>query len=176
MIRVLTGVVAVVVAMLLPLSDGMAQTQTRVGKQTDWAIFEAGEGGQKVCWIATAPTKSVAKRGGKTVQVNRGDIFLMVAVRPADGAQNEVSFLSGYPFKNDSKVKASVGSQNFEMFTVGENAWMSSNAKDEEIVAAFRRGSDARIEGVSARGTTTLDTFSLRGFTAAFEQAKKLCS
>ena len=36
-------------------------------------------------------------------------------------------------------------------------------------------GADAVITGVSTRGTTTTDTFSLRGFTAAINEARKLC-
>jgi len=39
----------------------------------------------------------------------------------------------------------------------------------------MRKGSDATVTGVSARGTTTIDTFSLRGFTAAVEKAEELC-
>lgn len=176
MTRTLTGLVALAFATILSVSDGMAQTQTRVSAQKDWSVFRAGEGEQKVCWIASKPTQSTALRGGQTVQVRRGDIFLMVAFRPADGAANEVSFLAGYPFKKGSTVEASVGSDKFEMFTVGENAWLSSGDKDKAIVDAFKRGANAKFVGTSSRGTKTVDTFSLQGFTAAVDEATKLCS
>jgi hypothetical protein len=153
-----------------------ALAQTRVDAKRDWSIFEAGEGGQKVCWIVSQPKSSSAERGGQTVQVNRGDIFLMVAVRPADNVKNEVSFLSGYPFKEGSNVTVTVGSNNYTLFTNGENAWTQSGAEDDQITAAFRAGSDARVVGESSRGTMTRDLFSLSGFTAALDSARERCS
>ena len=167
--RVAAGLVAARVA--LP-----AAGQTRVDAKNDWSIFEAGEGASKVCWIVSQPKSSSATRGGQTVQVNRGDIFLMVAIRPGDNVRNEVSFLSGYPFKEGSNVTVTVGSTDYRLFTNGENAWTQSGAEDDQITAAFRAGADARVVGESSRGTTTRDVFSLSGFTAALESARERCS
>jgi len=164
---ILTGVVGPGVA--------GAQTQQRIDAKKDWSIFQAVAEGQKVCWIVSQPTKTAAFRNGRSVQVNRGDIFLMISIRPADDVSNEVSFLSGYPFKKGSEVKASVGGKKFTLFTEGENAWAPSDADDKALVDAFRRGARAKVEGVSKRGTKTVDTFSLSGFTAALEAAASLC-
>ena len=153
-----------------------AQTQQRVKAIKDWSIFQARAEGQKVCWIVSQPTRSAAFRSGKSVQVNRGDIFLMISIRPADGVTNEVSFLSGYPFKKGSEVKASVGGKKFTLFTEGENAWAPSAQDDSALVDAFRRGAKAKVEGESSRGANTVDTFSLSGFTAALEAATGLCT
>lgn len=152
-----------------------AQTQNRVDVKRDWSIFQVDRNGSAICWIVSRPTKSVARRGGKQVAVNRGDIFLMVAVRPSDGVKQEVSFISGYPFRKGSEVEARIGSSKLAMFTSGENAWLRSPDEDAKAVAAFRKGVDAVVEGVSARGTTTIDTFSLLGFTAALENAQERC-
>lgn len=157
------------------LTVGAASAQTRVAAERDWSIFEAGEGAQKVCWIVSQPKSTTASRGGQTVQVNRGDIFLMIAVRPADQVKNEVSYLAGYPFREGSNVTVTVGSDNYTMFTDGENAWTSSPADDDRLAAAFRAGVDARVQGESSRGTTTRDTFSLSGFTAALDEARRRC-
>lgn len=162
-------------ALALPAA---AQVTNRVEAKRDWSVFVAGEGAEKVCWIATRPKKSVALRGGKQVQVNRGEIFLMVAVRPDDGARQEVSFTSGYPFKEGSTVEVEVGSSTMTMFTTAEfpqNAWPPGPEQDAEMVGAFRKGLEATVEGVSSRGTTTVDTFSLLGFTAALESAQRRC-
>ncbi|MEM7505649.1 MAG: invasion associated locus B family protein [Pseudomonadota bacterium] len=169
------AVAAATLAVGLSVGAGSAQTQTRVDVQTDWAVFEAGEGASKVCWIVSLPESKTATRGGKTVEVNRGDIFLMVAVRPQDGVKNEVSFIAGYPFKKGSEVEVSVGSSTFKMFTDGENAWLPSASEDANVVSSFRRGAKAKVKGVSTRGTTTVDTFSLSGFTAAMKSASSRC-
>ena len=160
---------------LVVWAPALSQTQSRVDVQRDWSVFVAEQGGKTVCWIVSRPTKSVALRGGKTVAVNRGDIFMMVAMRPADGVEGEVSFISGYPFRKGSEVEAKVGSNTYTMFTSGENAWLRGPEEDANLIAAFRRGVDAVVEGVSSRGTTTVDTFSLLGFTAALESAEGRC-
>ena len=129
-------------------------------RRKDWSIFEAGSGGQGQGVLDCQPATGVIwpTRGGKRVEVQRGDVFLMVAVRPGDKVKNEVSFLSGYPFKGGSKVTVSVGNKNYTMFTEGENAWTRSPAEDSTLTSAFRRGSKARVEGLSQRGTTTRRT------------------
>ena len=173
--NILMAGAAAVLAVAAGLGGAAAQTQPRVDVKNDWSVFQSGEQGGKVCWIVSQPTRTAAFRNGKSVQVRRGDVFLMVSIRPADGVESEVSYLGGYPFKPGSKVETTVGSDKFSLFTEGENAWAPSAKEDGEIVGAFRRGSSAKLEAVSARGTTTVDTFSLSGFTAALEAAVSLC-
>lgn len=163
------------VAALLGAPAAEAQSEDLVDSQQDWSVFARGDGGDKVCWIASSPTQSRALRDGQPVEVRRGDIYLMVSFRPSENVAQEVSFISGYPFRDGSTVEADVGDDGWEMFTVGENAWLSSSDKDAAIVEAFKRGADAKFTGVSSRGTTTIDTFSLLGFTAAVEKAQELC-
>jgi Invasion associated locus B (IalB) protein len=153
-----------------------AQSAERVAAHTDWAVFVAGD--PKECYIVSPPTTSVARRGGDTVEVNRGDIRLFVAFRPGEGVANEVSFTGGYPFKEGGTIKLEVGSESFNMGAgtgdASEWAWTAPE-DDANAVAALRRGSTATVTGVSSRGTTTVDTFSLMGFTAAVTDAEARC-
>lgn len=169
------GLGALVVGVLAFSSPAEAQTHTRVDAKRDWSVFEAAGDANKVCWIVSQPVKSTALRGGQQVQVRRGDIFLMVAVRPGDGVKNEVSFIAGYPFRPGSNVEAKVGSTTLTMFTDGENAWLKSPDEDAKAVGAFKSGSEVEVRGTSSRGTTTVDTFSLLGFTAALDAAQSRC-
>lgn len=170
------GACAVALAIAMAAGSVHAQQATdRVDAKRDWSVFTSDEGG-KVCWIVTQPTTSIAKRGGKQVTVKRSAIYLMVAVRPTKAAKNEVSMVAGYPFKKSSTVGAKIGATGFEMFTEGEGAWLASAEDDDRMVAAMKRGSTAVMTGTSERGTVTVDTFSLLGFTAALESARTLCS
>lgn len=153
-----------------------AQTNESVGAKRDWSIFKQGAGADRQCWIVSQPVTSTATRSGKPVDVNRGDIFLMVAIRPGERVKNEVSMMAGYPFRKGSSVKAEIGSTTYELFTEGEGAWTDSAESDDKLVASMRRGANAVITGVSSRGTTTKDTFSLLGFTAALSEARALCN
>ncbi|MEM1276208.1 MAG: invasion associated locus B family protein [Pseudomonadota bacterium] len=163
----------------LSVTVAAAQTQPNVGVHKDWSVFASGEGTAKTCWIVSRPTSKTATRGGKTTQVKRGDIFLMVSVRPGDGVKNEVSYFSGYPFKPGSEVEITVGSNKLIMFTgdgdLDEIAWLPTPEDDDAAVARFRAGARAKLKAESARGTITVDTFSLSGFTAAIKAASDMC-
>ncbi len=149
----------------------------RVAAHNDWTVFLAGE--PKECYIVSQPTASQAKRDGQAVEVSRGDIRLFVRFNPSESVKNEVSFTGGYPFRDGSPVQVEVGSESFQLSPgPGEaNGWAWPPAEDDaRIVAALRRGSSATVTAVSARGTTTLDTFSLSGFTAAVNEAESRCN
>lgn len=148
-------------------------TANRVEAFRDWSVFTADASGP-VCWIVTQPQSSEARRDGRRVSVNRGDIFLMVAVRPQQGVKNEVSVVAGYAYRGNSTVRAQIGSSQYEMFTQGENAWLRPG-EDDGMIDAMRRGSVAEVTGTSARGTQTIDRFSLVGFTDALNAAQARC-
>jgi hypothetical protein len=154
----------------------LAQQAERVAAHTDWSVFVASD--PKECYIVSPPTGSIARRDGGLVEVQRGDIRLFVAFRPGENVSNEVSFTGGYPFREGSTVTLAVGSDSFTLGPgqgeAGEWAW-TDPSDDSRAVAAMRRGSTAKVTGTSSRGTTTEDTFSLAGFTAAVEDAEARC-
>ena len=53
--------------------------------------------------------------------------------------------------------------------------WPASAAEDAKITTSMRRGASAVVTGLSSRETTTEDTFSLLGFTAAVDDAGQRC-
>lgn len=165
--------------MLVGLTVGtgaLAQELEMVEAVTDWSVYVDQD--PKVCFIVSQPTKSVARRNGQEVEVNRSEIRFHISVIPGQGVAGEPSFLAGYPLKPDGVVKMEIGNTKFDMYPDAvihkEYAW-TRPADDATLIAAMRKGSDAVVTGVSSRGTTTIDTFSLRGFTAAVEKAMELC-
>ncbi|WP_316013833.1 invasion associated locus B family protein [Roseobacter sp. HKCCA0434] len=175
MISVRTAALGLALSVVAVTGASAQDEITRVAVHDDWSVFETDAGG-KECWIASAPQTSTASRNGSTVQVRRGKIRLMVSNRPGQDIANEVSYTGGYPFREGSTVTVNVGGSQFEFDTAGEWAWPSSAADDQRAVAAMRAGSDAQVTGTSSRGTTTVDTVSLIGFTAALEDASSRCS
>lgn len=155
-----------------------SQSTEPVTTHNDWSVFVAEE--PRECYLTSLPTESVARRDGETVEVERGDIRLFVTFRPGENVANEVSFTGGYPLREDSTVRFEIGSNAFEL-NIGSGeasgwAWPASPEEDARLVEAMRRGADATVTGVSARGTTTVDTFSLMGFTAAMTDAQERCN
>ena len=151
-----------------------AKTDNRVGANVDWSVFQADN--PKECWGVSAPKETVNTRDGRVVAVRRSDIQLFVLFRPDDSDNGQVSFTGGYPFAPGSTVNMVSGDSEFELFTEGEWAWPATPADDAKIITAMKRGADAVLTARSARGTQTKDSFSLLGFTAAFEDAEKRCA
>ncbi len=69
----------------------------------------------------------------------------------------------------------SIGGQRFKLFTQNETAWAPDSATDNRLVAAIRGGSQMVVNGTSAQGTATTDTFGLKGSTAAYTAISKEC-
>jgi invasion protein IalB len=171
---------AVCVAILLAAAQAIApvalaqQTSTnQVAEKTDWSVFEDKD--PRECWAVSSPTETVNSRDGRVVAVNRGEILFMTFYRPGAAVQGQIAFTGGYPFAPGSTVTLDIGGTKFELLPEGEWAWPSAGAEDSKIVAAMKRGSSAVLTARSERGTQTRDTFSLRGYTAAVEEAEKRC-
>lgn len=157
-------------------SAALAQEQStnRVAAKTDWSVFV--ESDPTECWGVATPKETVNTRDGRVVAATRGQILLMVFYRPSANAAGQVAFTGGYPFRSGSTVNVNISGNEFELFTEGEWAWPATTADDAKIVTAMKRGATAVVTGISSRGTTTKDTFSLLGFTAAVEDAEKRCA
>ncbi|WP_227751580.1 invasion associated locus B family protein [Tabrizicola oligotrophica] len=158
----------------LAFGSTMAQAQessNRVATMTDWSVF--AEEDPKECWGVSSPKETVNTRDGQPVQVRRGDILLFVTFRP--GVAGEISFSGGYPFAGGSTVGLDVDGTAYELITDGEWAWPGTKDDDAAILAALKKGTTAVLTAKSGKGTQTKDTFSLRGFTAAMEEAAKRC-
>ena len=149
-------------------------SDNRVAAVTAWSVFV--ENDPTECWVVSAPEETVNTRDGVVVSVRRGEILMFVTYRPGEGVSGELSFAGGYPFAEGSTVTVTVGEQSFELFTTGESAWPPSESDDAQLMTAMKRGTEAVVVGMSARGTRTEDTFSLYGFTAALEEAQSRCS
>lgn len=127
----------------------------------------------KECWFSGAPQKSVAKKDGKAADVVRGDILLVASWR--DGKPAEISFSGGYPFKEGSEATLILDGKRHKMITEGKWAWLKEAGSDEAVLSEMRAGKQMVITGTSARGTVTEDFFSMKGVTAASDEARAIC-
>lgn len=141
-----------------------------VGTFRDWHVFTYEEGGNKVCYIVTQPTRA---QGDYTA---RGAIFLLVTNRPAEDEQDVVSIITGYTYEPESEVEVSISNRQFQMFTLDDTAWNYAGDDDRQMVQAMIAGSSMVAIGTSNRGTVTTDTYSLLGFTAARNQMVETCN
>lgn len=155
------------------------ESSNLVATMTDWSVFveEATEALPKQCWGVSKPKETVNTREGQPVSVRRDAILLFVTFAP--GKPGEISFTGGYPFAPGSAVEVSIDGQSFALVTDADSnpewAWPGTPQDDAALLAAMKQGTSASMTARSARGTQTVDTFSLRGFTAAMTDAEQRC-
>jgi invasion protein IalB len=178
----LAAAVALALAMapLAAKAPALAAPQTPTPKAAgtfgDWTAYHYRTKKGPVCYIVSQPKKSEAFRGGKKLaRVNRDPVYFLVTNRPADKVRGEVNTIIGYRFKPNSTVKLEIDGSVFTLFTVDDGAWSEGPAVDRRIVAAMKKGRTMRVHGTSARGTRTVDTYSLKGVTAALKRIDELC-
>ena len=139
-----------------------------VGDFGAWAAYTYNLRGAPACYIASKPTSSAGS------YERRGDVFALVTHRVADGVVGEVSVVAGYDYQEGNVPRARIGNETFEMFARGDTAWLRTE-EDARVVAAMRRGTEMVVTGTSSRGTNTTDTYSLMGFTKAYEAISRVC-
>lgn len=175
--RKVLGLTAAAVIGTIGMSASIASAQqvseNIVSEQGDWAVYEDAD--PKECWAVAAPKETVNTKDGRVVTVTRSQMLLMTFFRPGAGVEAQVTFTGGYPFAPGSTVNLNVDGTEFELITQGEWAWPESKGEDSKIVAAMKAGANAIVTGRSSRGTTTKDTFSLSGYTAALGEAQSRC-
>ena len=161
--------IALAAGLLAGAQANAQETAKILGTFKDWEVHSYQQDGAKVCNMFTKPVNS---EGDYTA---RGDVYMFVTNRPAEGVVNEFSIQIGYTFKTGAPVVATVGSRKFAMFSQEDFAWLHTDKEQKALVRALRAGADITVEGISSRGTKTRDVFSLSGFTAAHNMINSDC-
>jgi hypothetical protein len=145
-----------------PAASGAPQ---ELGKFEDWIAATHKEGGQTVCYAFTRARNSVPALPG------RGEVVLTVAQRPS--GRDAVAIGAGFEYRKGAAVTLQVDTAGLDFYTSQHNAF----ARDgKATVAAFGKGSQAIARSPGQRdGQTIVDTFSLRGFSAAYAAISKAC-
>jgi hypothetical protein len=144
---------------------------TLIGQFGTWGAYTATPNGKKVCFALAKPSSS------KTNPANRprDPAYAFVSTRPAEKVTNEVSIMIGYALKPGSESSLEVGGASYAMYTQGDGLWIKNAAEEERMVDAMRKSADATVKGVSAKGTETIDTFSLKGLAQALDKLAQDC-
>ena len=148
-----------------------AEEPKLLGEYGDWSAWMDTDRGNIICYMSSMPKKDEGK------YTKRGDIYTVITHRPAEKSFDEVSFVAGYTFDTKAPLTIKIGNQTFKnTFTDGDKGWMINTDEDHKIVAAMKRGDRMIVDGKSSRGTATKDTYSLKGFTTAYQTISAKCN
>lgn len=163
--------VLAVMLVLVMSAPAAAGEQTFIAAYRDWSLSIFRDGEQEICFIASEPTKQDGN------YERRGPPAVLVTRVPEEPDLDEVSVQPGYTFQAGSEVVVVVdGADEFRLFTQGEYAWTRGPAADDALIASMRAGLQMTVRGTSTRGTWSLDTYSLLGFTAAMNAMSQRCT
>ena len=118
------------------------------------------------CYIGSLPVSSDIPEEKK-----RGDVYILV-YRINNNPETVIQINSGYPYKSDESVNVRIDKKNYEFFADEDSAWTNN---DKEVVFAMKKGVKLTVSGISSRGTKTVDTYMLNGFTVAYNKLMKDC-
>ena len=175
----LFGVAAIAFALMVPDIASAQQKKKAdpseqavlLGQFGDWGAYTATPGGKKVCFALAKPTKAATDPAGR----NRDASYAFISTRPADMVKYEVSVIVGYPQKPSFEATATIGAANYVMYTQNDGAWVKNAAEEAQMVEAMRKSSDMVVKSESARGTKSIDTFSLKGIGEALDKVAAEC-
>ncbi len=155
---------------MVPPAMGGAQPKL-LGQYGDWGAYTASPGGKKVCFAIAKPASTETTPPGRP----RNPTYMFISTRPAEKVTNEISIIIGYPFKPSADAAATVGATTFPLYTQQDGAWIKNAADEANIVGAMRGGQTAVVKGVSAKGTQSSDTYSLKGLAQALDRTGQEC-
>jgi len=168
-LQMINQIILLIVTVIIFSLSNSPNAQTFIKTTDMWSAFQDGKGKNRVCYIASEPTKETGN------YKRRDDTFVLVTQRPAENKLDVFELRAGYQYKKDSTVIIDIDGQKFKLFTFKNTAWAKTSKADHTLARAMIRGRVMTVTGTSSRGTKTFDTYSLKGFTAAYNITRKNC-
>ena len=149
----------------------MASEKVQIEQFSDWSVLRQETDAGRLCYITSEP---IEKKGDYDKE-NRGETRVFVTHGPGKAERDVVSIVAGYMFKKQSEVDLNVDGIQQSFFTLEDRAWSFGQDEDKKIIRNMKRGNKLTVKGISSRGNTTIDIYSLSGFTKAKQMLDKIC-
>ena len=124
---------------------------------------------QDWCYIGSYPVDSDLPDTKK-----RGENYILV-YKIIGSEENIIQVEAGYKYNLDKKINVKIDNANYDFYSTedsNETAWTND---DKKVIFAMKKGLELTLTGESARGTTTNDVYTLKGFTNAVNQLNQDC-
>jgi hypothetical protein len=162
------------IAALMLFSPALADSADVLGAFKNWTAYSTGSGDSKTCYAMSAPRATEPKN------LKRGAIFLMVSDWPGRKVKAEPEIAPGYAYKPGAVATLGIGGDRFNFFSRNDgtngSAWLQNLNDTSPLLDAMNHGVSAVAIGTSARGTRTVDTYSLAGFGDALARIHAACN
>ena len=133
-----------------------------VGK---WSFEKADE----YCYIGSLATETDLPSDKK-----RGDFYVLV-YKNIGNPDTVVQIEAGYSYKVSSDIIISIDKGDYKFYTTQDLPTAAWTEEDSKVIFAMKKGLELKVTGESSRGTVTNDTYTLNGFTAAYNKLTDDC-
>jgi len=152
------------------IADVNAEEVKKMGTHKDWETYVINSETGKVCFAQSKPVLQSPKNSLREAR-------LFISFRPGEKIVDEISVTGGYEFNNKNSVIAQSGKNKYKLDLVQDGfAWMTGNKLEIKMIKTMKRGSRIMITGYTQNGSSTIDHYSLLGFTKAYNATKANCS
>ena len=127
-----------------------------------WQFYNYDE----YCLIQSTPIKTEIPEGK-----SRGEHGLIV-YRMHKSNEMIVQITPGFDYKSSDSVEVIIDDGNHNFYTDIDVAWSKD---DKKTIYAMKKGLEFKTIGISNKGTTVTDTYTLKGFTTAIGKLSNDC-
>ena len=106
---------------------------------------------------------------------NKCVITYIIVYRINKNPDSIVQIEAGYPYDQKKSIEVKIDKALYEFFSeevTPETAWTNN---DKKVILAMKKGIKLIMKGYSSRGTLIKDTYTLNGFTSAYNKLIKDC-
>ena len=118
------------------------------------------------CFIQSAPIITDIPKGK-----SRGQNYVLV-YRMNKNPEPIIQITAGFNYKSPDSIEVKIDNGIYNFFTDADTAWAN---EDKKVIFAMKKGLELIIIGISSKGTKVIDTYTLKGFTAAYNQLMNDC-
>ena len=151
-------------------ADKGSDKPEQLGSYGEWGAYAAQSGRNRTCYALGQPKERTPK-----AKLKDASAYIFISTRPAENIHNEVAINLGYATKDGSAAVADIDGDSYELITKGTNAWVKDQSREREFVGAMRGGAKLIVRAASSKGTSTTDSYSLKGLSDALARAVQEC-
>ena len=131
----------------------------------NWEFVKADE----YCYIKSEPIKTQIPEGK-----SRGDHYLLV-YKINQKPELIIQITSGFNYKSSDAITVQIDEEDYNFYTDDDTAWAIDEKEDKKVIYAMKKGLEFIASGISNKGTTVIDTYTLKGFTLAVKTLSNDC-
>ena len=130
-----------------------------------WSFVKTDE----YCYIGSLPTAT-----DLSAEKSRGDNYILV-YKNIGSSETVVQIEAGYNYKIGKNINVKIDKGIYNFYSTEELPDAAWTQEDKKVIFAMKKGLELIVTGESSRGTITNDTYTLNGFTSAYNKLTEEC-